>query len=627
MWRVEVDPAHALDRRQRRDPRPRARLGPLRGRHELGLPHGPPVPPTHRRRRSARRRDAALGARPDFDLHYHVRRLRLPEGAGTDGLFTFAEQAAMTPFDPSRPLWEATLVGGLPDGGAALLFKLTTSSPTGWASRSSWPGCTRAPGSRPPTSPSRPRRRARPRPLSPGARAAGPQRRSGWSAGPQRGLLGVAASLVRPDRAVRDALGYVVSARRVLSPPPATPLPLLAHRSPSWRFRSPRRAVRRPARGGEGGRRLDQRRLPRVAARGVPALLTPARATRCPPERLMPVALPVSVRREEHEAGGNHFAPRPARRPGRHRRPGGADRRRPAAHEGRAAEPALESVEVVTPWLARLPGSVITGLGAGTATGANDLQASNIPGLQDDIYPRRRADRAHLPVRAPARLRGDDRDGDPRRRRAASPPTSTPRRSPTWPAFEQASPTGSTRCSPWGAPVSAPEGPYRARRGRGEPLVLLHGASMSWRAWRPVLSGLEEHHDVLVPTMIGHRGGAPWPEGEPVGVTGIVDDVESLMDAAGHADRAPRRQLAGRLGGPRAGAARARAAGGRAVAGRGLAHAPRPAPARVVVPPRLGARRLARGARAGGAARGCDACCSAGCSSAATASRPPTCPT
>jgi pimeloyl-ACP methyl ester carboxylesterase len=79
--------------------------------------------------------------------------------------------------------------------------------------------------------------------------------------------------------------------------------------------------------------------------------------------------------------------------------------------------------------------------------------------------------------------------------------------------------------------VSSPEGPYRG--GRGEPLVLLHGASMSWRAWRPVLSGLEGHHDVLVPTMIGHRGGAPWPEGEPVGVEGIVDDVESLMDAAG----------------------------------------------------------------------------------------------
>jgi len=81
--------------------------------------------------------------------------------------------------------------------------------------------------------------------------------------------------------------------------------------------------------------------------------------------------------------------------------------------------------------------------------------------------------------------------------------------------------------------VTAPEGPYRG--GHGEPLVLLHGASMSWRAWRPVLAGLEAHHEVLVPTMAGHRGGSPWPEGEPVGVAGIVDDVERLMDTAGTA--------------------------------------------------------------------------------------------
>lgn len=72
------------------------------------------------------------------------------------------------------------------------------------------------------------------------------------------------------------------------------------------------------------------------------------------------------------------------------------------------------------------------------------------------------------------------------------------------------------------------DAPYRG--GHGEPLVLLHGASMSWRAWRPVLAGLEAHHDVLVPTMAGHRGGSPWPVGEPVGVAGIADDVETLMD-------------------------------------------------------------------------------------------------
>jgi pimeloyl-ACP methyl ester carboxylesterase len=75
------------------------------------------------------------------------------------------------------------------------------------------------------------------------------------------------------------------------------------------------------------------------------------------------------------------------------------------------------------------------------------------------------------------------------------------------------------------------EGPHRG--GRGEPVVLLHGASMSARAWAPVLPALEAHHDVLVPTMAGHRGGAPWPEGKAVGVAGIADDVETVMDAAG----------------------------------------------------------------------------------------------
>lgn len=67
----------------------------------------------------------------------------------------------------------------------------------------------------------------------------------------------------------------------------------------------------------------------------------------------------------------------------------------------------------------------------------------------------------------------------------------------------------------------------------GEPLVLLHGASMSARAWDLVRPALEAHHEVLVPTLAGHRGGAAWPDGEPVGVAGIVDDVETLMDDAG----------------------------------------------------------------------------------------------
>ncbi|GAA4737333.1 alpha/beta fold hydrolase [Actinomycetospora chibensis] len=63
--------------------------------------------------------------------------------------------------------------------------------------------------------------------------------------------------------------------------------------------------------------------------------------------------------------------------------------------------------------------------------------------------------------------------------------------------------------------------------------MLLHGANMSWRAWRPVLDGLQAHHEVFAPTLVGHRGGASWTEGVPVAVPEIVDRVCEQLDEAG----------------------------------------------------------------------------------------------
>jgi diacylglycerol O-acyltransferase / wax synthase len=56
---------------------------------------------------------------PTLDLRYHLRRCRLGGVGGWAELLTTAAQLAMTPFDRTRPLWEATLVEGLPDGKAA----------------------------------------------------------------------------------------------------------------------------------------------------------------------------------------------------------------------------------------------------------------------------------------------------------------------------------------------------------------------------------------------------------------------------------------------------------------------------------------------------------------------------
>ncbi|MFZ0834235.1 MAG: wax ester/triacylglycerol synthase domain-containing protein [Mycobacterium sp.] len=60
---------------------------------------------------------------PDFDLDFHMRRVVAPPPATFDTVLEMARVAAMEDFDRARPLWEATLVEGLVDGGAAVVLK------------------------------------------------------------------------------------------------------------------------------------------------------------------------------------------------------------------------------------------------------------------------------------------------------------------------------------------------------------------------------------------------------------------------------------------------------------------------------------------------------------------------
>lgn len=71
------------------------------------------------------------------------------------------------------------------------------------------------------------------------------------------------------------------------------------------------------------------------------------------------------------------------------------------------------------------------------------------------------------------------------------------------------------------------------RGGSGTPLLLLHGISVTWRTWKPVLSLLEQHHDVIAPTLLGHSGAAPLPEGVEPSIQAIVDGVEAELDRLG----------------------------------------------------------------------------------------------
>jgi len=69
------------------------------------------------------------------------------------------------------------------------------------------------------------------------------------------------------------------------------------------------------------------------------------------------------------------------------------------------------------------------------------------------------------------------------------------------------------------------------RGGSGEPLLLLHGFTDTWRTWELVLPALERRHDVLAITLAGHAGGPPIDSGDPE--TAVRDAVAAALDAAG----------------------------------------------------------------------------------------------
>src|ERR1700743_1576726 len=62
---------------------------------------------------------------PDFNLDFHVRRMRVSEPGSLRQLLDIAELMLQSPMDIARPLWTATLIEGLPDGKAATLLHLS----------------------------------------------------------------------------------------------------------------------------------------------------------------------------------------------------------------------------------------------------------------------------------------------------------------------------------------------------------------------------------------------------------------------------------------------------------------------------------------------------------------------
>lgn len=316
----------------------------------------------------------------DFDLHYHVRRVRLAGNGDWWETLRVAEQIAMTPFDRSRSPWEAVLIEGLPAGKAAFLLKLHHATTDGLGAvqlLSMLHSTTREPNL------------GKPQPLPPEAERTTPTdvlvrqvaRDAAGVPGAIRGALGRLGGLRRPDRAARETARFARSLQRVLADPDAQGSPLLADRSLSWRFATldvpfaPLRAASKTV----GGSVNDA-----FLAAVLGGYRRYHEAFGQPVDRI-PIAIPISVRKADDAEGGNAFAGARFAAPVSIEDP--TERMRAIGAMVRKAreEPAIAALGLVAPALSRLPAPLISQI-AGNMTKANDLQASNVPGIREDRY-------------------------------------------------------------------------------------------------------------------------------------------------------------------------------------------------------------------------------------------------
>ena len=320
-----------------------------------------------------------------FELSYHLRKVALPAPGGMRELLDFAQAMAMTPLDPSRPQWEAVLVEGLEGDRAAYVLKLNHALTDGLGaiqlfelihSRRREP----TPSELAPVS-ARAERLTRldvlGRQLS--ERATGAPREAARAVAAGASLT--ARGLSHPRQAIAEGLDYARSLRRVLGPPAVEGSPLLAHRGRSWRFEAhevslPELKAAARAAGGS------------VNDAYLAALLGAFRRYHEQfdvPIETMPIAIPVSVRRDGDAIGGNRIAGARLLAPAGEPDPAVRIRRVRELVAAARAEPAVDAIGAVAPIVSRLPGPLLTRLGR-AGTQHNELQASNVPGISHPVY-------------------------------------------------------------------------------------------------------------------------------------------------------------------------------------------------------------------------------------------------
>lgn len=319
---------------------------------------------------------------PDFNLDFHVRRVRIPEPGTMRQLIDLAEIALQSPLDISRPLWTATLVEGLQGGRAATMLHFSHAVTDGVGGVEMFASVydlerEPPPGEVPPL--------PIPQDLSPNDLMRQGLNRLPFSIlGGVRGALGGAANVVGkvvrdPVASVGGVVDYARSGVRVVGSV-AEPSPLLRRRSLSTRSEAIDMSLgdlHKAAKAAGGS--INDAYLAAVCA----ALRLYHDAFGVPVATL-PMAVPVSLRSDADPAGGNRFvgvnlaAPIGVVDP----RARISDVR--AQMTRKREERALDMVGAVAPVASLLPDTVLEAM-AGSVVNS-DVQASNVPVYAGDTY-------------------------------------------------------------------------------------------------------------------------------------------------------------------------------------------------------------------------------------------------
>ena len=321
---------------------------------------------------------------PAFDLDYHLRRVRCPAPGTLRQVLDLAQPIAMQSFDPSRPLWEMTLVEGLEGDGSALIQKLhhSLTDGIGGVELAMTLLDDRADADDPEL----------PEPPEPGdvdplgalRATADDLLHDAWSAG-WRVVAGTVRTtrhlVVDPVGTAREAGTTGRSLVRAITPIPPTQSTLLRGRGLARHFDTieVRMADLEASSHAVGGHINDA--LLAGAIGGVAAY----HEARGAPVGELHLTMPVSWRQEGDALGGNRFAPVRFAVPADIGDP--AERMRVLGELARrqASEPFIERVDLVATGLDRLPTALSTAIMANLLK-HGDLVVTDVPGFPSRVF-------------------------------------------------------------------------------------------------------------------------------------------------------------------------------------------------------------------------------------------------